>query len=281
MLYVNGSPGPPPVRPLGLQAYHSSAYYGAIAVMRAACARSHGEGQWIDLSMQEATACGGRACRRWSTSSATNRAAPRHLALEPLFSGRQMPRRLHHALHARRLDLARRMGQVATARRGPRSTRMTAAMYRGLNAEHLFDVLDEWVKDYDRDELLERAQLCASPTRPCARPKRCSTMSSSRARIFRRSRASGAGPQVPLPRRAVSVQWHAVARYARPPLVGEHTGEILRDELAMAPKGWRRSPRKESSDMARCRSKACASSISPGSSPGRLRRESSPTTAPR
>ena len=31
MLYVNGSAGRRPVRPLGLQAYHSSAYYGAIA----------------------------------------------------------------------------------------------------------------------------------------------------------------------------------------------------------------------------------------------------------
>ncbi len=33
MLYVNGSPGRAPVRPLGLQAYHSSAYYGAIETL--------------------------------------------------------------------------------------------------------------------------------------------------------------------------------------------------------------------------------------------------------
>jgi crotonobetainyl-CoA:carnitine CoA-transferase CaiB-like acyl-CoA transferase len=56
MLYVNGSPDGQPVRPLGLQAYHSSAYYGAIAAMCALFARDRdGAGQWIDLSMQEAT----------------------------------------------------------------------------------------------------------------------------------------------------------------------------------------------------------------------------------
>src|SRR5271156_4743024 len=57
MLYVNGSPGRSPVRPLGLQAYHSASYYGAIAAMTAVLGRDFsGEGQWIDLSMQEATA---------------------------------------------------------------------------------------------------------------------------------------------------------------------------------------------------------------------------------
>jgi benzylsuccinate CoA-transferase BbsE subunit len=56
MLYVNGWPGRAPVRPWGLQAYHSSAYYAAIATMCALFARDHdGVGQWIDLSMQEAT----------------------------------------------------------------------------------------------------------------------------------------------------------------------------------------------------------------------------------
>ena len=39
MLYVNGWPGQPPVRPWGLQAYHSSAYYAAIATC-ARCSRA-------------------------------------------------------------------------------------------------------------------------------------------------------------------------------------------------------------------------------------------------
>src|SRR5690242_13440760 len=57
MLYVNGFPGAAPVRPFGLQAYHSASYYAAIATMCGLLARdSSGEGQWIDLSMQEATA---------------------------------------------------------------------------------------------------------------------------------------------------------------------------------------------------------------------------------
>src|SRR5271169_7047302 len=57
MLYINGFPNHAPVRPLGLQAYHSSCYFGAIAIMLALLARDRSsEGQWIDLSMQEATA---------------------------------------------------------------------------------------------------------------------------------------------------------------------------------------------------------------------------------
>src|SRR5271168_3273028 len=57
MLYVNGWPVRAPVRPWGLQAYHASAYYAAIATMCALFARDRdGVGQWIDLSMQEATA---------------------------------------------------------------------------------------------------------------------------------------------------------------------------------------------------------------------------------
>jgi crotonobetainyl-CoA:carnitine CoA-transferase CaiB-like acyl-CoA transferase len=58
MLYVNGWPGRQPVRPLGLQAYHAAAYHGVIATLCALFARDRdGVGQWIDLSMQEATAC--------------------------------------------------------------------------------------------------------------------------------------------------------------------------------------------------------------------------------
>ena len=78
--------------------------------------------------------------------------------------------------------------------------------------------------------------FCASRTRPCARPRRCSTTSSSIERGFfvevehpelgRKFRYPGA------PYLFNGTPWR-VSR--RPPLVGEHTGEILRDELAMAP----------------------------------------------
>src|SRR5574337_852520 len=35
--------------------------------------------------------------------------------------------------------------------------------HRGKHAEHLFDVLDAWVADKRRDEILERAQLLRQP----------------------------------------------------------------------------------------------------------------------
>ena len=63
MLYVNGFPNQPPVRPLGLQAYHSSAYYAAIATMCALLARDAGRGSMDRPQHAGSDGRGGRACR--------------------------------------------------------------------------------------------------------------------------------------------------------------------------------------------------------------------------
>ena len=72
MLYVNGFPNHAPVRPLGLQAYHSSAYFGAIAVMLALLARDATCRRPMDRPQHAGgDGRGGRARRRLDTSSAT------------------------------------------------------------------------------------------------------------------------------------------------------------------------------------------------------------------
>src|SRR5271168_361743 len=164
MLYVNGFPGRAPVRPLGLQAYHASAYYAAIGTMCALFARDrNGMGQWIDLSMQEGTA-----------------SAVEHVAGSYFGTGTVEPRRgtLHwsryfrvgkcrdgYIMHCTLGDWTSLVEWVAGDGKAQDlvNPEWEDVLYRAAHAEHLFDVLDEWVKDYDRDDLLERAQTLRLP----------------------------------------------------------------------------------------------------------------------
>ncbi len=235
MLYVNGWPGRAPVRPWGLQAYHASAYYAAIATMCALFARDRdGAGQWIDLSMQEATA-----------------AAVEHVAGSYFGAGQIEPRRgtLHwsryfrvgkcrdgYIMHCSLGDWTSLIQWVAGDGKaqdliGPE---WEDVQYRAAHAEHLFDVLDEWVADYGRDELLDRAQTLRLPYATVRNPEALLHDEQLQARGYfvevehpelgRTFRYPGA------PYLFNGSPWN-VRR--RPPLVGEHTAEILRDELGL------------------------------------------------
>jgi benzylsuccinate CoA-transferase BbsE subunit len=237
MLYVNGFPNHQPVRPLGLQAYHSSCYFGAIAIMLALLARDRtSEGNWIDLSMQEATA-----------------AAVEHVAAGYFERTEAEPRRgtLHWSRFFRvgkcrdgyimHCTLGDWTSLIEWVKADGKAADLDApeyhqVMHRYLMAEHLFDVLDEWVKDYGRDELLERAQLLRQPYATVRPPEALFDDDQLAARGFfvevahpelgRTIRYPGA-PYV-----FNGTPWRVTRR---PPLLGEHTGEILRDDLAMAP----------------------------------------------
>ncbi|HYB92150.1 MAG TPA: CoA transferase [Candidatus Binataceae bacterium] len=235
MLYVNGYPGRAPVRPLGLQAYHSAAYYGAIATMCALIARDRtSEGQWIDVSMQEATAC---AVEHVAGSYFENHVAERRrgtLHWSRVFSvGKCRDGYVMHCPLGDWTSLLEWMKSDGKAQ-DLDNPEYEKAGYRAQNAEHLFSVLEEWVKDYPRDELIERAQTLRLPFASVRRPEELFTDEQLSARGFfvevehpelgRKFRYPGA-PYV-----FSGTPWRV---YRRPPLVGEHTGEILRDELGM------------------------------------------------
>ena len=235
MLYVNGYPGRAPVRPLGLQAYHSAAYYGAIATMCALIARDHtSEGQWIDLSMQEATACAvehvagsyferhvaerRRGTLHWSRAFSVGKCRDGYVMHCPLGDWTSLVEWMKSDGKAQDLD----------------KPEYETAAYRAQHAEHLFEVLEQWVKDYPRDELLERAQTLRLPFASVRKPEELFSDEQLIARGFfvevehrelgRKFRYPGA-PYV-----FSGTPWRV---YRRPPLVGEHTGAILRDELGM------------------------------------------------
>lgn len=233
MLYVNGWPGRQPLRPLGLQAYHSASYFGAIATMCALFARDRdGLGQWIDLSMQEATVC-----------------AVEHVAGSYFGEGKIEPRRgTFHWSRYFRVGKCRD-GYVVHCTLGDWTSliewvkadgkaqdlgdpQWEDVLYRAEHAEHLFDVLDEWVKDYPRDELLERAQTLRLPYASVKSPEslfedeqlavRGYFVEVEHPELGRTFRYPGA-PYV-----FHGSPWRV---YRRPPLLGEHTNEVLRDEL--------------------------------------------------
>lgn len=237
MLYVNGFPARPPVRPLGLQAYHCGCYYGAIGIMCALMARERdGAGQWLDTSIQEAVA-----------------SSVEHVAGGYFAGGRVEPRRgtLHwsrffrvaqcrdgYILHCTLGDWTSLVEWVAADGKAQdlRDPRWDDFGYRRDHAEHLFDVLDQWAKDYDRGELLARAQALRLPYAIVRPPGALLGDEQLAARGFfvevehpelgRSFRYPGA------PYLFSNTPWRASRR---PPLLGEHTGEILERELEVGP----------------------------------------------
>ncbi|HZO81436.1 MAG TPA: CoA transferase [Candidatus Binataceae bacterium] len=235
MLYVNGFPDGAPVRPLGLQAYHSASYYGAIATMCALFARDAiGEGQWIDLSMQEAAA-----------------SAVEHVSAGYFGAGQVEPRR--GSLHWSRFFRVGRCrdGYVMHCTLGDwtslvewvngdgKAQDLTGAEWTDVakrrdDAEHLFDVLDEWVKDYARDELLERAQMLRLPYASVRNPEELFDDEQLRARgYFHEVEHPELGRSFRYPGAPYFFNGSPWRIRRRPPLVGEHTGEILAGELGM------------------------------------------------
>ena len=236
MLYVNGFPDQAPVRPFGLQSYHCGAQYGAIAIMCALLNRERSaEGQWIDLSIQEATT-----------------AAVEHVAAS-YFAEHRIERRrgtLHwsrffrvgkcrdgYVLHCTLGDWTSIVEWVAGDGKAQDLTepQWNDVVYRAEHAEHLFDVLDEWIKDYDCEELLRRAQALRLAYAVVQPPEALLSDEQLAARGFfvevehpelgRSFRYPGA------PYLFGATPWRV---YRRPPIVGEHTGEILKSELGLA-----------------------------------------------
>ncbi|HXD90532.1 MAG TPA: CoA transferase [Candidatus Binataceae bacterium] len=238
MLYVNGWPGRQPVRPLGLQTYHAAAYHGVIATLCALFARDRdGAGQWIDLSMQEAAAC-----------------ALEHVAGSYFGEGRIEPRRgtLHwsryfrvgrcrdgYIMHCTLGDWTSLVEWVAADGKAQDlvAPEWEDVLYRAEHAEHLFDVLDEWVKGYTRDELLERAQTLRLPYASVRPPEALFEDDQLAAReYFVDVKHCELGRTIRYPGPPYLFNGSPWRVYRRPPLLGEHTGEILRDDLGIDPK---------------------------------------------
>jgi benzylsuccinate CoA-transferase BbsE subunit len=236
MMYTNGAVDEPPLQALGLQAYHSASFFAAIGTMSALWARDAlGAGQWVDVSIQEAVA-----------------AAVEHVG--PFYhQGLGSPTR-HGSLHwSRYFRVGRcRDGYIMHCTLGDWTSlvewvkedgkaqdlsepQWEELQHRQIQAEHLFDVLDEWAKDYSVAELMEGAQLRRIPYAMVRPPEALVNDPQLKARGFfstvehpelGRSFRYPGGPFL-----FTASPWR-ISR--RPPLLSEHNHEVYVDELKMS-----------------------------------------------
>ena len=236
MLYVNGHRSRPPLRSLGLQAYHQAGVFAAIGVVSALLAReTTGRGQEIDVSLQAAVAS----------------------ALE------HVPGFWHQAgiVHARQGTLHwTRYFRVGRCRDGyvmhctigdwtsliewMKADGMEADLddpglddlkTRQAGADRLFAALDAWAERYTVAELVGGAQLRRIPYAAVRPPEALLDDPHLAERgFFVPIEHPALGQSVPYPGapfRLGDAPW----RVARPPGLGEHNAEVYGELLAMLP----------------------------------------------
>ncbi|MEW6296144.1 MAG: CoA transferase [Thermodesulfobacteriota bacterium] len=236
MVYVNGYPDEPPLRALGLQAYHSASFFAAIGTMSALWARDTlGEGQWVDVGIHEAVA------------AAVEHVAPFYhqgLGVETRRGSLHWSRYFRvvrckdgYLMHCSLGDWTSLVEWVKADGKAQDliEPQWEDIHYRRDHAEHLFDVLDEWAKDYSVAEIMEGAQLRRIPYAMVRPPEALVDDPQLTARGFfsavehpelgRTFRYPG-GPFL-----FTATPWR-IAR--RPPSLGEHNAEVYGKELGIA-----------------------------------------------
>ena len=236
MIYTNGFPEDAPLRALGLQAYHSASFFAAIGTMSTLWARDTiGEGQWVDVSIQEAAA------------AAVEHVAPFYhqgLGVQTRQGSLHWSRYFRVAkckdgyiMHCSLGDWTSLVEWVKSDDKAQDLSELQweDQFYRKEHAEHMFDVLDEWAKDYSVAELMEGAQLRRIPYAMVQPPEALADDPQLNARGFfsdiahpeldRTFRYPG-GPFF-----FTTTPWR-IAR--RPPLLGEHNTEIYQGELGVS-----------------------------------------------
>ncbi len=235
MVWPNGFPDEPPLHALGLQAYHSASFFAAVGTLLALWTRdSLGQGQWVDVSMQEAVA-----------------GAVEHIA--PFYHQGLGVESRRGSLHwSRHFRVTRcRDGYVMHCTLGDWTSlvewvkgdgkaqdlddpRWEDLLYRRERAEHLFAVLDDWAKDYSVAELMEGAQLRRIPYAMVQPPEALVDDPQLNERgFFSNIEHPELGRTVRYPGGPIhftTTPWR-IAR--RPPLLGEHNSEVYGNELGM------------------------------------------------
>jgi crotonobetainyl-CoA:carnitine CoA-transferase CaiB-like acyl-CoA transferase len=164
MAFVNGHPQEPPLRGFGLQAYHSAGVHAAIGVMLALLARERtGRGQLVDVSLQEAVAATvehvsgsyhlnrtieeRRGSLHWTRAFRVGRCRDGYVMQTTLGDWESLVEWVKSEIDAGDLD-------------DPRYATFTT---RQREHQHIFDVLDTWIRGHDVEELIESAQLRRIP----------------------------------------------------------------------------------------------------------------------
>jgi len=229
MVYVNGFPNATPLHPLGPQGFHCAGLTAAIGILCALYARPHlGRGQHVDVSVLEATAaCVEHAAPFFHQNGTVHRRGGSLHWTRYFRVGRC---RDGHVLHCTLGDWTSLVEWVAADGKAEDlvGEEWEDFNHRRVHAEHLFDVLDGWVKDHTVAEIMDGAQLRRIPY-AIVRPPEAQLDDPQLA-------ARGFFVPVDHPELGVTIRYPGAPCVfeatpwrirRRPPLLGEHTAEVL------------------------------------------------------
>ncbi len=229
MVYVNGFPGEAPLQGLGLQAYHSASTYAAIAALLALLARERtGRGQWVDVSLQECVA----ACVEHASSFFHQRGtiAERQGSLHWTRYFRVGRCRDGYVMHCTLGDWT---SLIEWVKADGKARDLTEPAWDDFNFRrdhcvHLFDVLDAWAKDYTVADLVEGAQLRRIPYAAVLPPEAARHNPQLIERgFFVPVQHDELGQTLTYPGAPYVFSKTPWRIRRRPPLVGEHNGEVF------------------------------------------------------
>jgi benzylsuccinate CoA-transferase BbsE subunit len=242
MLFVSGHRDGPPLRSLGLQAYHQAGVFAAVGTMSALLARERtGRGQDVDVSLQAAVAGAlEHVPGLWQQSGAVP-ARQGTLHWTRYFRvGRCRDGWVMHCTlgdWTSLLEWAKADGMAAELD----DRRWEDVTVRQADAERLFDVLDAWAARHTVAELAEGAQLRRLPYAAVRPPEALLADPQLAARgFFVPLEHPGLGRRVPFPGapfRLADAPWTV----ARPPALGEHDEAVYAGELGLDPLRLRRA----------------------------------------
>ena len=233
MLFVNGHADGPPLRALGLQAYHQAGVFAAIGVLAALLVRdTTGAGQDVDVSLQAAVAGSLEHVPGLFHQDGTVHARQGTLHWTRYFRvGRCRDGWVMHCTLGDWTSLVEwvKADGMAENLDDPAWDDLT---FRKTAAEHVFDVLDAWAARYTVAELVEGAQLRRIPYAAVRAPESLLADPQLAARgFFVPLEHPDVGRTVPFPGapfRLTDAPW----RVARPPRLGEHDAAVAAEWLA-------------------------------------------------
>ena len=227
MLYVNGHEDGPPLRSLGLQAYHQAGIFAAAGVLAALHAREDtGRGQDVDVSLQAAAA--GALEQVPGFFHQDGRVHARHGSLHWTRHFRVARCRDGWVMHCTLGDWTSLLEWVKADGLGAGidDPALEEIPNRQAAAERIFDALDAWVARYTVAEITEGAQLRRIPYAAVRAPEalledpqlveRGFFVPIEHPEIGRTVRHPGA------PFVLTDAPW----RVARPPRLGEHNADV-------------------------------------------------------
>jgi len=233
---VCGAPDTPPLKPYGQQPYYLSSLFAATGILLALRQRKQsGQGQHIDISMQEAVAATlehvmvryfyeGTVSRRqgsrhWNDSFCTLPCKDGHILLSPSMEWDTL------------VDLLDNEGLAADLK----EEKWRDEAYRAQHFDYIIQALQRWTSNHTTAELFELGQLMRLPWAPVASPANVADSPQLNARNFfvpvAHPEADTSFIYPGAPYKFSRSPW-SIPR--RAPLIGEHNARIYTDELGLS-----------------------------------------------